>query len=210
MNDGICRFHHRNTDSNECHDDKYRDLEEKYNSLLEDYQNMLRRIEAIEKEKQSLTLYCQRELRSRSLSDNQRICTRSRSQGDVKRKHSDDVIEISNIGKKNKIDDDTIVADDNNTVSKMEEDSEEIVVGKQTEVRYSVFFKKFENELQNIKNAVSNEKKMTVKSTKRIKEMIRTVGKDYKYCERTDNMMKRSQAFIKEYETSTNVYYRCD
>ena len=30
--------------------------------------------------------------------------------------------------------------------------------------------------------------------------MIRTVGKDYKYCERTDNMMKRSQAFIKEYE----------
>ena len=192
MNDGICRFHHRNNDSNECHDDKYRDLEEKYNSLLEDYQNMLRRIEAIEREKQSL--------RSRSLSDNQRICTRSRSQGDVKRKHSDDVIEMNNIGKKNKIDDDTIVADDNNTVSKMEEDSEEIIVGKQTEVSYSVFFKKFENELQNIKNAVGKERKMTVKSTKRIKEMIRTVGKDYKYCERTENMMKRSQAFIKEYE----------
>ena len=47
---------------------------------------------------------------------------------------------MNNIGKKNKIDDGTIVADDNNTVSKMEEDSEEIIVGKQTEVSYSVFF----------------------------------------------------------------------
>ena len=50
------------------------------------------------------------------------------------------------------------------------------------------------------KNALGKERKITVKNTKRIKEMIRTVGKDYKYCERTDNMMKRSQAFIKEYE----------
>ena len=37
--------------------------------------------------------------------------------------------------------------------------------------------KRFEDELQNIKNSVGNEGKMTVRNTKRIKEMIRTVGK---------------------------------
>ena len=64
MNDGICRFHHRNNDSNDTDDEKHRDLEEKYNSLLEDYHSMVRRIEALEKEKQFQ--------RSRSLSDDKK------------------------------------------------------------------------------------------------------------------------------------------
>ena len=71
-----------------------------------------------------------------------KICTRSRSQGDVKRKFSNDVIEINSVGKKNKFDEDTLVADDNNTVSQMEEDCEEIIVEKRNEVSYDVFFKK--------------------------------------------------------------------
>ena len=111
MNDGICRYHHRNNDSSEFDDHKYRDLEEKYNSLLEKCLNMSRRIEALENEKKSSQ-------NDEMQSSRSRTCTRSRSQGDVKRKLNNDSEENTS-EKKNKIDEDTLVSDDKSMVSKM-------------------------------------------------------------------------------------------
>ena len=196
MNDGICRFHHRNNDSNECvDDDKYRDLEVKYNSLLDKLYNMERRIEILENEKKSSQNEEMQSSRSRSLIDINRTCTRSRSQGDVKRK-LDDVKENTS-EKKNKIDEDTLVSDDNSIVTKMEEDVEEV---QDNEVSYNVFYKNVEKELQNIKTSLGKEKKMTVKSVQRIKGMLKNIGKDYKFSKRTENMKRRSQVFSNNFE----------
>ena len=191
MNDGTCRYHHQNNDSDEFDDNKYRDLEEKYNSLLEDYHSMLRRIEALENEKKSSQ-------NDEMQSSRSSMCTRSRSQGDVKRKLDNDVKENTS-EKKNKTDKDTLVSDDNSMVTKMDEDVEE-VIDKHNEVSYNVFYKNVENELQNIKTALGKEKKITVKNVQKIKGMLKNIGKDYKFGKRTENMKRRSQVFTNNFE----------
>ena len=191
MNDGTCRYHHQNNDSDEFDDNKYRDLEEKYNSLLEDYHSMLRRIEALENEKKSSQ-------NDEMQSSRSSTCTRSRSQGDVKRKLDNDVKENTS-EKKNKTDKDTLVSDDNSMVTKMDEDVEE-VIDKHNEVSYNVFYKNVENELQNIKTALGKEKKITVKNVQKIKGMLKNIGKDYKFGKRTENMKRRSQVFTNNFE----------
>ena len=191
MNDGTCRYHHQNNDSDEFDDNKYRDLEEKYNSLLEDYHNMLKRIEALENEKKSSQ-------NDEMQSSRSSTCTRSRSEGDVKRKLDNDV-KANTSEKKNKTDKDTLVSDDNSMVTKMDEDVEE-VIDNHNEVSYNVFYKNVENELQNIKTALGKEKKITVKNAQKIKGMLKNIGKDYKFGKRTENMKRRSQVFTNNFE----------
>ena len=77
-----------------------------------------------------LYLYCdclendkKQSARAMSIIDTKRICTRSKSQGDMKRKLSNDEPETILNDKKNKIDNVTIVSDDKNTVSQTEQDS---------------------------------------------------------------------------------------
>ena len=94
-NGDSCRFEHKKTDvSNHVSEDKYRDLEDKFNALYEDYKIMVKRIESLENIKiQSL--------RSRSLTDVNKILTRSKSQVEMKRKIEIDCDETSM--KKNKL-----------------------------------------------------------------------------------------------------------
>ena len=102
-NGDSCRFQHKNSEvSNHVNDDKYRDLEEKYIALYEKYEEMVKRIEALENDRKLSS-------RSRSLADN-RICTRSRSQVDVKRKSENECDKT--LTKKNKVETESMETED--------------------------------------------------------------------------------------------------
>ena len=102
-NGDSCRFQHKNSDvSNHVNDDKYRDLEEKYIALYEKYEEMVKRIETLENDRKQSS-------RSRSLADN-RICTRSRSQVDVKRKSENECDKT--LTKKNKVETESMETED--------------------------------------------------------------------------------------------------
>ena len=66
---------------------------------------MVQRIESLEYDKIQSS-------RSRSIIDSKRICTRSKSQGDIKRKFSCDEPAATINDKKNKVDNETLVSDD--------------------------------------------------------------------------------------------------
>ena len=94
-NGDSCRFQHKHSEvSNHVDEDRYRDLEEKYNALYEKYNIMVKRIESLENDKIQSS-------RSRSIVDINRICTRSKSSVEMKRKIDNDCDETSM--KKNKI-----------------------------------------------------------------------------------------------------------
>ena len=221
MNDGICRYYHKKNDAlNDVDEEQYRDLEEKYEALLEKCQRMEKRIEELENSKNNSLLIKRIETlendnnqeqssRSRIIQDNKIICTRSKSQGDMKRKLSSDEPETILNDKKNKIDKVTIVSDDKNTVSQTEKDSnmeveivEKIIEAsnKCDEVSYGVYYRNFEKELQSIKKIVDEKKKMTAIRSIHIKDRIRSIENDDKLEKKTENMINRSKVFRKNFE----------
>ena len=183
-----CRFHHRSR--NDIDEEKYIELEEKYNKLLEEYQNMSARIQALE---------------VNAINKVESI----RTNGDIKRKidcQEEDVVMDSS--KKNKIDNVTLVSDDEAKILQMEVETEEEAIKnviensetdrkKVNEVSYGVFYKNFEKELENIKKFVDKQKRMDVDKIQNIKEMFTKIGKDYRFGKRTQNMRNRSNVFAK-------------
>ena len=179
--------------------DKYRQLEEKYNAILLDYQQLLLRIEALEnKDKNSET--------------SKACCTRAH--GDVKRKldsqekNSDMTVnvtegDIHSSSKKNKIQNVTLVSNDDN---KMEVSAIVNDNAKSNEVTYGEYFKIYEDELKNVKRIVDGERENSMKVTKQnmLKERLRTIGvkKDYSFSYVTKNMRNRSKIFETNYKRS--------
>ena len=103
-NGDSCRYQHKNSEvSTHVNEDKYRELEEKYIVLYEKYEIMVKRIESLENDKKQSS-------RSRSLADINKICTRSRSQVDVKRKIDIDCDKT--LTKKNKVETESMETED--------------------------------------------------------------------------------------------------
>ena len=128
----------------------------------------------------------------------------------MKRKLSRDESEATLNDKKNKIDNVTIVSDDKNTVSQMEQDTDskmEVEVNKITEVSksdevsYGVFYKNFEKELQDVKKILDRKDKMTATRAACIKDRIRSIGIDEDFGKKTENMVNRSKVFKKKFES---------
>ena len=215
MNDGICRYHHKNNDaSNDAIEEKYKDLEDKYEALLANYQRMVKRIESLENDKIQSS-------RSRSIIDSKRICTRSKSQGDIKRKLNCEITETSVKDKKSKVDNVTLVSDDKNTVSKKDEEKDsnmEVQIDeKRTEASdkcdvasYGVFYKHFEKELQDVKKIVDRKDKMTATRSAIIKDRIRSIGIDEEFEKKTENMVNRSKVFKKKFENMCDKVEKTD
>ena len=215
MNDGICRYYHKNNDaSNDVDEEAYKDLEEKYEALLEKCQSMERRIEELENDKKQSA-------RAMSIIDTKRICTRSKSQGDIKRKLNCEIMETSVKDKKSKVDNVTLVSDDENTVSKIDEEKnsnmEVEIDEKRTEasdkcdvVSYGVFYKNFEKELQDVKKIVDRKDKMTATRSAIIKDRIRCIGIDEEFEKKTENMVNRSKVFKKKFENMCDKVEKTD
>ena len=111
--------------------------------------------------------------------------------------------DIHSSSKKNKIQDVTLVSDDDN---KMEVSAIVNDNAKSNEVTYGEYFKIYEDELKNVKRIVDGERENSMKVTKQnmLKERLRTIGvkKDYSFSYVTKNMRNRSKIFETNYKRS--------
>ena len=188
-NEDHCRYQHRKLESSsDFNEVKYRELEEKYNAILEDYKIVLRRIEALESNKK-----------------NNEISKVESNRGDVKRKidseeKDDDLFVFS---KKNKIDKDTLVSDD-------QQGGEMVVdvldVEKSSKIRefqhYKTLWTDTLQELVKIKNFIKKEK-MYAKSVIKAKEMIYSLETNTPPLsdqDKTKEMGKRANVWLDSFE----------